>query len=92
MKKQIFTFCVLFFACIQMNVAQSTTKLWFDEPATYFEECFVLGNGKLGASVFGGVTSDKIYLNDVLRSNGPINFAKYPPAKLEKFRISLKVD
>ena len=33
-----------------------------------------------------------IYLNDVLRSNGPINFAKYPPAKLEKFRISLKVD
>jgi len=29
-----------------------------------FEESLVLGNGKMGASVFGGVKSDQIYLND----------------------------
>lgn len=80
-QKHFFTFCVLFFVGIQIHVAQSTTKLWFDEPATYFEECFVLGNGKLGASVFGGVASDKIYLNDVtLWSGEPVNPNMNPEA------------
>ncbi|MDX8339225.1 glycoside hydrolase family 95 protein [Draconibacterium sp. IB214405] len=44
---------------------RSTHVLWYDKPATYFEESLVLGNGKMGASVFGGVESDKIYLNDI---------------------------
>jgi alpha-L-fucosidase 2 len=80
-QKLFFTFCVLFFAFIQINIAQSTTKLWFDKPATYFEECFVLGNGKMGASVFGGITSDKIYLNDVtLWSGEPVNPNMNPEA------------
>ncbi|MEP7093754.1 MAG: glycoside hydrolase N-terminal domain-containing protein, partial [Flavobacterium sp.] len=42
--------------------AQSNHVLWYDKPAEYFEESLVLGNGKLGATVFGGVNSDKIYL------------------------------
>ena len=49
---------VLFFLAVQTTTAQSTTKLWFDKPAVYFEESLVLGNGKMGASVFGGVESD----------------------------------
>lgn len=44
--------------------AQSTNTLWYKQPAQHFEESLVLGNGKLGATVFGGVESDKIYLND----------------------------
>ncbi|MDD4992398.1 MAG: glycoside hydrolase N-terminal domain-containing protein [Paludibacter sp.] len=44
--------------------AQTSTKLWFNQPAQYFEESLVLGNGKMGASIFGGIGSDKIYLND----------------------------
>ena len=43
---------------------ESKLKLWYDEPAEHFEESLVLGNGKMGASVFGGVKSDKIYLNE----------------------------
>ena len=42
----------------------ATYKLWYNEPAEHFEESLVLGNGKVGASVFGGVESDKIYLNE----------------------------
>ncbi|WP_297087364.1 glycoside hydrolase family 95 protein [uncultured Draconibacterium sp.] len=42
----------------------ATHKLWFNKPADFFEESLVLGNGKVGASVFGGVNSDQIYLND----------------------------
>lgn len=39
-------------------------KLWYRQPATTFEETLVLGNGRLGASVFGGPAADSIYLND----------------------------
>lgn len=74
----------LFVCCIfvaQTIVAQSSTVLWFDKPATYFEESLVLGNGKLGASVFGGVESDRIYLNDAtLWSGEPVDPNMNPDA------------
>ena len=64
-----------------MVVAQSQHTLWYNRPAEYFEESLVLGNGKMGASVFGGVTSDKIYLNDAtLWSGEPVNPDMNPEA------------
>lgn len=55
--------------------------LLYDKPATYFEESLVLGNGKMGASVFGGVESDKIYLNDItLWSGEPVDSYMNPEA------------
>ena len=50
--------------------AQSDIKLWFRQPAQYFEETLVLGNGKMGASIFGDTHSDKIYLNDATLWSG----------------------
>jgi alpha-L-fucosidase 2 len=41
-----------------------TYRLWYDKPAHYFEESLPLGNGRIGACVFGGPTQEKIYLND----------------------------
>jgi len=59
--------------------AQSSNTLWYRQPAQYFEESLVLGNGKLGATVFGGVESDKIYLNDAtLWSGEPVNALMNP--------------
>ena len=59
----------------------SAHVLWYDKPATYFEESLVLGNGKMGASVFGGVESDKIYLNDItLWSGEPVDPYMNPEA------------
>ena len=72
--------------------AQSTTTLWFDKPATYFEESFALGNGKMGASVFGGVESDQIYLNDAtLWSGEPVDPNMSPDAyqSIPKIREAL---
>ncbi len=61
--------------------AQSSNKLWFNQPAQYFEESLVLGNGKIGASVFGGVNSEKIFLNDAtLWSGEPVNANMNPDA------------
>jgi len=61
--------------------AQSTTKLWYNKPADFFEESLVLGNGKVGASVFGGVQSDQIYLNDAtLWAGEPVDANMNPDA------------
>ena len=38
--------------------------LWYDSPAQDWYEAAPLGNGKLGMMVFGGVTEDRIQLNE----------------------------
>ncbi|WP_264535450.1 glycoside hydrolase family 95 protein [Flavobacterium sp. N1736] len=76
------TFLILLFTffCIK-STAQSSHVLWYNQPAEFFEESLVLGNGKLGATVFGGVNSDKIYLNDVtLWSGEPVDAGMNPYA------------
>lgn len=40
-------------------------RLWYDKPATFFEESLPIGNGKLGALIYGGVGDNVIYLNDI---------------------------
>ncbi len=65
MQQVKFLYIVCIFQFISNTaISQSKTILWYDRPAKYFEESLVLGNGKVGASVFGGVESDQIYLND----------------------------
>jgi alpha-L-fucosidase 2 len=60
---------------------QAADVLWYKLPAAYFEETLVLGNGKMGASVFGGIESDKIYLNDAtLWSGEPVDPNMNPEA------------
>jgi alpha-L-fucosidase 2 len=61
--------------------AQSDHLLWYDEPAKFFEETLVLGNGRIGASVFGGVAVDSMFLNDItLWSGGPVDRNMNPDA------------
>jgi hypothetical protein len=38
--------------------------LWYDRPATEWVEALPLGNGRLGAMVYGGAAEDLIRLND----------------------------
>jgi alpha-L-fucosidase 2 len=38
--------------------------IWFDAPATNFTESSPLGNGRLGAMMFGGVNEERIVLNE----------------------------
>ena len=44
---------------------QQRMVLWYDQPARYFEESLPIGNGKLGALLYGGVDTDSLYLNDI---------------------------
>ncbi len=73
MKKIILLLCLLFVS--KLLFAQNADKIvWYKQPAKVFEESLVLGNGTLGASVFGGTASEKIYLNEAtLWSGEPVN-------------------
>ena len=49
-------------------------KLWYNHPAHAFEESMPIGNGKMGALIYGGTESDSIYLNDITLWTGqPVN-------------------
>ena len=53
--------------------------LHYDSPATYFEEALPLGNGRLGAMVYGGTQGEKISLNDITLWTGePDRGAAHP--------------
>ena len=45
--------------------SQPPMRLWFNKPADFFEESLLIGNGKLGASVYGGTDDNIIFLNDI---------------------------
>ena len=44
---------------------QAPMVLNYDRPADFFEESLPIGNGKLGALVYGGTDDNIIYLNDI---------------------------
>ena len=43
---------------------QSSTRLWYRAPASNWNEALPVGNGRLGAMVFGGVRSERLQLNE----------------------------
>ena len=44
---------------------QAPMVLQYDRPADFFEESLPIGNGKIGALVYGGTDDNIIYLNDI---------------------------
>ena len=50
---------------LNVNAQELPLKLWFDKPADFFEESLPIGNGKMGALVYGGTEVNTIFLNDI---------------------------
>lgn len=76
-----FFFLQFVFFISSLCYSQDNLKLWYNKPAEHFEESLVIGNGKVGATIFGGIQSDKIYLNDAtLWSGEPCNPNNNPEA------------
>ena len=63
-------------------------KLWYDKPATIWEEALPLGNGKTGAMVFGGIATERYQLNDLTLWSGAPKDGNNPagPEILEETR------
>ncbi len=55
-------------------------ELWYRHPARMFTEALPLGNGRIGAMVFGGVESERIILNESSMWSGSKQDADRPDA------------
>ncbi|MBQ2332075.1 MAG: glycoside hydrolase family 95 protein, partial [Bacteroidales bacterium] len=67
--KKILLCAGAFLAC-QAAFAQDPTVLFFDQPANVFEEALPLGNGHLGAMVYGRIGDELIRLNEATLWSG----------------------
>lgn len=69
---QLFGILFLIQDPIHVLAEGSMNKLWYRKPARVWEEALPLGNGRLGAMVFGGGTHEHLQLNeDTLWSGEP---------------------
>lgn len=76
MKKRLTTLLALTLS-LTMSVAQ---ELHYNQPAQFFEEALVIGNGMTGATVYGGTDTDRLSLNDITLWTGePCNMDIYSP-------------
>lgn len=65
------------------SVSTSDLQIYFDHPANYWEEALPVGNGSLGAMVFGGIQKERIQFNhDSFWSGAPKDWNN-PEAKAQ---------
>src|SRR5882757_7660346 len=83
MKKRFFPFAFLLLCSSLLSFGQARPlRLWYDRPASHWEETLPLGNGRLGLMPDGGVTKEKIVLNDItLWSGAPQDANNYEAYK-----------
>ncbi|WP_214228588.1 glycoside hydrolase family 95 protein [Pedobacter sp. B4-66] len=87
-RKLLLSLFLLASATLGIRAQQKASKLWYDKPAKMWEETLPLGNGRLGMTPDGGVSKEKIVLNDItLWSGGPQDANNYEAYKsLPKIR------
>ncbi|MEC3949138.1 glycoside hydrolase family 95 protein [Sphingobium sp. HWE2-09] len=51
-------------AASQAAAAPKPTTLWYRQPAATWTEALPIGNGRLGAMIFGGTTQERLQLNE----------------------------
>jgi len=73
--KTIFTvFLSISLLSCSKNEPSNDLKIWYDHPASEWNEALPVGNGRLGAMVFGDPASEHLQLNEeTLWAGGPHN-------------------
>ncbi|MFV8466059.1 glycosyl hydrolase family 95 catalytic domain-containing protein [Flavobacterium sp. LB1P62] len=73
-------FGILFLVGVQNITAQTTgeLKLWYDKPAAIWNEALPLGNGRLGAMVFGDPAVERLQINEETIWGGSPNSNAHP--------------
>jgi alpha-L-fucosidase 2 len=56
--------CILLLLLMYTVNAQENLSLWYKQPAARWTDALPLGNGRIGAMVFGGVQDDRIQFNE----------------------------
>lgn len=77
-----FVITILLFIKASAVVAQQNMELWYKQPAVVWTEALPVGNGRLGAMVFGGVEKELLQLNEAtLWTGGPVATNVNPESK-----------
>jgi alpha-L-fucosidase 2 len=72
--KKKYCVAILFLLSVKVTIAQDL-KLWYKQPAVKWTEALPLGNGRIGAMVFGGIEQDRIQYNEeTLWTGGPRDY------------------
>ena len=64
MKKVLFIILLFFFNSLYSKDKEDIIKLWYDSPASNWNEALPIGNGRLGAMIFGDVKNECLQLNE----------------------------
>ena len=65
MKKTVFAILTIFLLYgFTGRQVPDNLRLWYNAPASNWNEALPIGNGRLGAMVFGGITNEHLQLND----------------------------
>lgn len=72
-------FCGFFWVVMMLPLTSSAQelKLWYTSPAGQWEEALPIGNGHMGAMIFGGVVNERIQFNqDTLWTGQPHDYVR----------------
>ena len=66
MKHVLVAVCLIVGAHFDLQSPQGNPelRLWYRQPAATWNEALPIGNGRLGAMVFGGVEEERLQLNE----------------------------
>jgi alpha-L-fucosidase 2 len=69
--KRLYYLVLVFISLSSLSsFAQKNLRLWYNKPAQSWEETLPLGNGRLGMMPDGGISKEKIVLNDITLWSG----------------------
>src|ERR1044071_1903937 len=79
MMKRLLAMCILS-CCALSHAAENDLRLWYNRPASNKwddHEALPIGNGYMGARIFGGITDDRIQFNEcTLWTGKPHNYVR----------------
>lgn len=66
-------------SAVAIGANAAAPQLYFDRPADFFEETFVIGNGTQGAIIYGNPDRERLSLNDITFWTGEPDNTVYSP-------------
>ncbi len=87
-RKSIVLSGIIYCSCLFPAFGQNNLKLWYDKPAVDWNEALPLGNGRLGAMVFGAPAVEHLQLNEetIWAGSPNSNAHKLEPGVLDEVR------
>ncbi len=77
MKKNLLIITCLAIQLVAGAQQNNALRLWYDKPAVKWTEALPIGNGRLGAMVFGGINEEHLQFNEeTLWTGGPRDYQR----------------